>query len=191
MELTCEQLGITPDDIADRVSGKIADRMLAQIVPDYDDETGAQLETERPTAFQEMVRKRVARKVEAAVDAVAEKVLGEGLEMKLTALRFPQTNGYGEPKSEPLTMMEFIARRVDTYLSEQVDNDGRPGRDGYGSARNPRAVWMLEKYLSKHMADELNKAVKVANEKIVNGIAKTVEANLADITRRLKVEVKV
>lgn len=192
MELTCEQLGITPDDIADRVATKIATTMLASFTDDFDDDTGEPIKTETPTKFRSLVQARVNAKVSAAVDAITERVLGNALETKITALRFPQTNSYGEPKAEPLTLLEFIAKRADTYLSEQVDHEGRSGGAMYGSARNPRVVWMLEKYLASRIKDSMDTALRAANAQIVGGIEATVKANLKDIADRLsaKVEIK-
>ena len=191
MELTCEQLGITPDDIADRVAKKIAETMLVSYSDEYDDETGETVQTDLPSKFQTLVRARVEAKVSAAVDAISERVVGGMVEERLTALTFPQTNGYGERKGEPLTLLEFIARRADTYLSEQVDSEGRAGRDCYGSARNPRVVWMLEKWLASRIKDDMERALKNANAKIVGGIEEVVKANLADIANRLSAQVVV
>lgn len=189
MELTCEQLGITPDDIADRVAKKIADTMLAKVGLDYNDETGAEIETERPTLFQEMVRKRVARKVEQAVDAVANKVLGADLETRLEALSFPQTNSYGEPKAAPMTLLEYIAKRIDTYLTEMVNYEGRAD-NGYGGKSQARVVWMIDKHLQYVISTNMEAALKNANAKIVDGIAATVKAQLGELAAKLKVEVR-
>lgn len=190
MELTCEQLGITPDDIADRVASKIAATMLAKVVPDYDDETGSEIETERPTAFQEMVRKRVARKVEQAVDALAEKYIGSELEGRLETMTFPQTNGYGEKKGDPLTLLEYIAKRTETYLTERVDYQGRAGYSA-STADRTRVVWMLEQFLAERMKEQFSKALATANQQIVDGIAVTMKEKLAEVAAKLRVQVKV
>lgn len=191
MELTCEQLGITPDDIADRVATKIASTMLAKVVPDYDDETGAEFDTDKPTAFAEMVRKRVARKVEQAVESIADKRIGQNIAGRLEDMRFPQTNHYGEVKAEPLTLLEFIDRRVSTYLSENVDSEGRSGGNSYGDKSRTRVVWMLEKYLAEQMKGHFQKALANANQQIVDGIAKTMKDKLAEVAAKLSVQVKV
>lgn len=190
MELTCEHLGITPDDIADRVAGKIASTMLAKVVPDYDDETGAAFDTDKPTAFAEMVRKRVARKVEQAVDAIADKRIGENIAGRLEEIRFPQTNGYGEKKGEPLTLLEFIDRRVNTYLTERVDYQGRTGYSASQVDRT-RVVWMLEQFLAERMKEHFSKALANANQQIVDGIAQTMKDKLAEVAAKLSVQVKV
>ena len=188
MELTFEQLGITPEDIADRAASKIAATMLAKVVPDFDDETGDEIETEQPTAFQEMIRKRVVRKIEQAVDTVAEQAVGADLAARLDAMTFPQTNRYGEPKADPLTLREVIVRRADTFLVELVDHEGR-SRDGYGT-KQTRVTWLIDKHLQYTIDNALTGALKNANEQIVEGIAATVKIRLADIATKLKGTVK-
>lgn len=190
MELTCEQLGITPDDIADRVATKIAERMLAEVVPDYDDETGEQVASERETRFSQLVRKRVESKVGAAVDAVTQKVIGNCIEQRLEEMKFPQTNNYGEHKGEPLTIMEFIERRANTYLTERVDWQGRSGYGANGTDRT-RVTWMLENFLAERMKEGFENALKTANQQIVDGIAQTMKDKLAEVASKLKCEVKV
>lgn len=190
MELTCEQLGITPEDIADRVARKIADTMLASYSDEYDDETGETVQTDLPSKFQTLVRARVEAKVSAAVDAVAGRLLGEAVEQKIEALRFPQTNHYGEPKTEPLTALEFIAKRCDTYLSELVNHDGLSrSQSSYGDCKTPRVVHLLEKHLKYTIETNMNNALKSANAQIVGGIEAAVKANLADIANKLNVKV--
>lgn len=190
MELTCEQLGITPDDIADRVAEKIAKTMLVTVVPDYDDDTGEPIESEQETPFQTLVRKRVAEKVSAAVDALAEKYIGSELEGRLEAMTFPQTNNYGEKKGEPLTLLEYIARRTETYLTERVDYQGRSGYSA-STVDRTRVVWMLEQYLAERMKEQFSKALATANQQIVNGIAATMKEKLAEVAAKLSVQVKV
>lgn len=189
MELTCESLGITPSEIAEKVAQKIAERMLAEVLPGYDDETGQEVTEEKETRFQVLVRKRVAAKVSAAVDAVADQVLGCNLDKQLASLTFPQTNAFGEHKKEPLTLLEYIARRVDTYLTERVDMDGRSSSNSYSDKSQTRVTWMVDKHLAWTIQSNMEAALKEANAQIVGGIAETVKLKLADIAAKLKISV--
>lgn len=190
MELTCEQLGITKDDIAERVAAKIASSMLTEYSTEFDDETGEEVPVEKPSPFRTLVKKRVDAKITEAVDSIAEKVMSGDLEEKLESLTFPQTNSYGEPKRDPLTLREFIARRADSYLTEKVDYQGRTGYNASGQDRI-RVVWMLEQFLNERIKEEMTRSLASANAQIANGIAAAVKESLADITRRIKAEVKV
>lgn len=185
MELTCEALGITPDQIADKVARKIADNLMVR-KSIFADEDGEPAEREMSTEFGNRISAAVSVVVEEGVRAAAEKIVGERLVENLTALRFPQTNSYGEPKRESLTLLEFVAQRVDTYLVERVDSQGRTGSSAYGDKSQTRVVWLIDQHLSYTIKTHMEAALADANSRIAGGILDATKVALGDVLSRLK-----
>lgn len=185
MELTCEALGITPEQIAEKVATKIADDLMRR-KSIFANEDGDPVERVVSTEFGNMISQAVTAKVAEGVALAAEKIVGERLVENLTALRFPQTNGYGETKREPLTLLEFVAQRVDTFLTERVDHEGRSGSSGYSTKDNTRVVWMIDKHLKYTIESHMQQVLADANSQITGGILDACKIALADVLKRLK-----
>lgn len=193
MELTCEQLGITKDDIADRVASKIADAMMQSYRGADEDGSAHFGESE----FAARVEARVEEIVGNAVNAVADKHVPPNVEKFLADFRIPQTTRYGEPTRPPMTFIEYITEHADRYMREPVDSEGRSQDEARGTwygdrGTRTRASHMVHKYLHHQIEGAMKDALKTANEKIVGGIEAAVKASLAEIQAKLvaKVEVK-
>ena len=192
MELTCEQLGITKDDIADRVAANIADAMMQSYIG-ADEDGNAHFGESK---FASRVKSRVEEIVGDAVKAVADKHVPPNVEQFLAEFRIPQTTRYGEPTRPPLTFIEYITECAEQYMREPVDREGRSQDEArgswYGDRARTRAAHMVHKYLHHQIESAMKDALKTANEKIVGGIEAAVKESLAQIQAKIaaKVEIK-
>jgi len=77
VELTCEQLGITKDDIAERVADKIASHFIerAEMVSLDPEDGGGETSVAVPTKFADEIEAAVQQRIEDAIDTVLKAAL--------------------------------------------------------------------------------------------------------------------
>lgn len=93
-----------------------------------------------------------------------------------------RTNTYGEPKSPPMTFKEYIASRAESYMSEDVDYNGKSKAEGDYNWRScgPRLSVLMKSYIK----DSMEKAAKWPpvndiNKVIANNIEKAAKDAIA------------
>ena len=185
MSTSLEALGLSKAEVLELVANKLVESAMREYATDDEGNPYP-----NPTKFSRVLSQQVAAKVDAAVaraaDAYLKPVLAEGLDK----FRIPQTNRYGEPQREPMTFIEYLAARADTYLTEMVDHNGKTQQQGGYQCSTSRVAYMVHEHLNFRIKAEMTNALKAANDRIVEGIEATVKAKLAEVSAALKVEVK-
>ena len=182
MEFTLEQLGLTNEELQQRIIDQICEALL------WDDEDGY-----RDSEFARRVEKSVETRINDAVAAVADKWMQKEFVGHIESLTFDDTNRYGEKKGETLTFREYLVKRIDSYLTEQVDYQGKTrDQDSWSSWKgvNTRVGYMVDKYFHYEIENRLKEAVKVINASVADGLSKAVSIQIAQITENLKVSVQ-
>jgi hypothetical protein len=189
MDFNLEQLGITKDELADRVVDSIANRLLYREVANEDGNMVSGLES----AFSHQLEERLLKAIGEAVNALAEKHVVPALVDRVEELDFQPQSRYGEPKGEPITYKEYLAGRADTWLTQTVDHDGNEKGDYHfrdQSKKTTRAAFLVNQYFSRTVEKALKEAVGAANEKIAEGLEKAVAMKIREIAAGLKVDIK-
>src|SRR5665648_119368 len=116
--ISIEELGITKEDLTERVIDKIAG--------DFLDDDGYS------TLIERSINKRVQEAIDSAVKTVGEKVIDPNVAAMVEELTLQKTNDYGEKRGEPVTFIEYLTEMAQKYMVEKVDYQGRT-RDELGS----------------------------------------------------------
>lgn len=187
--ITLESLGITEKEIIGRVVDKIVDRLLEDQIRFSGD---GEEEGWRETGFAKELDKRVKGHIDSTVSALFDAHVMGRIEELVNGLTLQATNEWGEAKGETITFVQYLIQRAETYMTEQVNYDGKSrSKDHYGAwtAHGTRISSLVEKYLNFHIEKAMKTIVAKGNETLVSGIEETVKIKLAEIAEKLTVEV--
>lgn len=189
MNIDLKALGITEEELVNRIVDKAATTLLTEVTYDEDGD-----EIEISSSLQRKLRDNIQKGIDTAVDTLLAKHVQPLVESKLDTLLLVPTNQWGEKKGNPVTFVEYATARAEAYLTEPVNHEGktRSENGGYSwSAHTTRVVHLA----NKHLQYEIDRAMKTAladvNGKITGGIEAAVKMALAEVQAKLKVEVKV
>lgn len=190
---TLEALGITPDELGNRVVDQCVEILLSS--------TGFNPDTEEETRYASKFKREIELRIQKAVDekistlAAVHIIPRVGEMIEQADMR--KTNGYGEAKSPPMTFKEYIAHRADVYMTEDVDLNGKSKADlearnestyGWRSC-GPRLTVLMRNYIADSMAKHASAAVTDVNKVIAKNIEKAARDAIAAASANLKVSV--
>jgi hypothetical protein len=188
-QITLESLGISQNEVVERVVQKIADNLLhAYAVDDEGDEVVA-----GPTKFMAALQARVIERMDCAIEEIAAKNVLPNVASYVEGLVLEQTNKWGERVGKPVTFIEYLVQRAETYLTEPVNYEGKTKEEtgGYSwSKAQTRITWLVNKHLQYSIETAMKQALSTANSAIVKGLEETVKIKLAEVASKLKVKVE-
>ena len=176
MAISLAVLGISKDELLE----KLLVRLQHDAIEEMDDSLN--------TRFNKALREMIGQSVEAYAKKHLEKSVNEAVE----GMMFQEINGYGEAKKPPKTLREFAAAKLDSFLVEEVDRQGRTSAECQRQhdsfyKHGVRVAVLVEKYLMEKIEAEMKKALAGANAQIVGGIEAAVKSKLAEIAATLNV----
>lgn len=193
MTQTAEQLAallpvlgikLTPEQLEERVITQIVEFIINEPAQEIDldeyNEDGdirASYKERMHSRALEAVRKRIDNAIDSYIDAH----LANNFDSMVRAVVFPKTNGYGEKKGEPETLLEHFERKAREYMEQSVQYDGRVS-DSY-SRGTPRLMWMLEKAFKADMETAIQKALSGIGAEM----AKQLQETVARVAKGLRV----
>lgn len=192
MEVTLESLGITKEELSERIVKRLTDGLLFQEEQTADEDgvlCSYSTESEFAAKLQEMVRE----KVDAAVTDVASRTVVPQITDIIENFAIQRTNEWGEKKGEPFTFVEYLVKRAEAFMSEPVNSDGKTKEEVSGSwygSKTTRIAYMIDKHLHYSIQSAMQDALAAANANIVEGIKKAVEMKLAEIKTSLTVKLE-
>lgn len=190
---TLKALGVSPEDLADRIVDQAVQTLLSYT--GYADEDGEERTYE--TRFKREIEKRVQESVDAKIAALAaEHVLPRVGEM-IEQADMRKTNRYGEPVTPSLTFKEYIAYRAEVYMTEDVDYHGNSKADLEAKNEStynwrscgPRLTVLMRTYIRDTLEKEAKAAVNDVNQVIAKNIAQAARDAIASASASLKVSV--
>ena len=195
MEFTCEQIGMDQAELQERVVQGLVEKILGENRNNDCDEDGEYYPRGR-------VMKEVNALIEAAIKTSVEKIGDEHVypmaDKLITDHIFQKTTTWGEKKGEPLTFVEYLVKRAEEYLAEDVDEKGHSHRELQSNAYSQRdwksvgsrLVTMVDKTLTEKMRESMNAAAEDINITLAECLADTAKTKLREIAKVIKVEVK-
>jgi len=177
MAISLAVLGISKDELLEK--------LLVRLQHDAIDEMDELLNTRFNRALQEMIGR--------AVEAYAKKHLEERVKDAVEGMTFQETNCYGEAKRSPKTLREFAAEKLESFLTDEVDRNGRTAHECRQRSDSfykvgTRVVVMVDGLLMRTIEAEMKKALTGANAQIVGGIETAVKSKLSEIAAKLNVK---
>lgn len=187
MNITLESIGLSQDALAERVVEKLVEGLTTSL--DYDEEGGEFLGA---SPFARKLNDMVKARIDVIVNEMGEKhVLPRVTEM-VENMVLQETNRWGEKVGQPVTFIEYMTQRADTWLREEVDFQGKVKDQGSFSWRKfgTRVQYMIDQHLQYTVHKAMENAVKDANQSIVGGLKQAVSIALDEVAAKLKIEVK-
>jgi hypothetical protein len=186
--VTLEELGLTRDEILDRVVAKIADSLIDSYVMDEDGE-----ETATQSPFARAMQRKVQERVDKAVEEIAARHVLPNVAAYVETLCLQETNKWGEKTGRRFTFVEYLVDRAEKYLTEEVNYEGKTkGEDSYSWRKSgTRIAYMVHKHLQYSIQSAMEHALKNANAAIVGGIEEAVKIKLGEVAAALKVKTEI
>lgn len=187
MAVDLELLGITKEELQERVINKICADLLTSYLYDDDDEKAS-----RPNRFSEKLKKAVTDQIDRKVNALADKKLKPKISETIESLCLQETNKWGEATGKKLTFTEYLVKAAESYLTEEVNHDGKSKReDSWSSwkAYGTRISYLVHKYLHFSIETAMKEAVGNANKTIAEGLEKACKIKLDEIRQKLEVKI--
>lgn len=195
MNIDLTALGITQDQLIDRIIDKTVERLLETVGYDVDGDeiTEGTAITRRMDKAVKDLNGLVQTMLDAKVAELGDLHLKPLVESRLESLVLQRTNEWGEKEGQPMTFVQYLIERAESYMTEEVDYFGKTRKqEGYNWKRHStRVVHLMEKHLQGHIDAAMKQALANANSTISKGIADAVKMSLAEVQAKLKVEVKV
>ena len=180
-----KELGFSEDDILQRVVDAIADRvLLGELSEDYDGDMVAE-----SSSFARKLKDKIHERIDEAVENLAEKHTLPNINEYLENLTIQSTNQWGERKGESLTLIEYLTKKAEGYLTEDVNHQGKSKKeDNYNwRASNTRVGHLINKKIHFQIESAIEGALKELNNGIAEGLDGVVKIQLQNVLDNLKV----
>jgi len=183
--MNIKELGLTQEQLRELV----VERLCDQFMRGREDDEGNVYQSK----LAEQIEKKVAERIVAEIDKIAKKHVLPNVAKYIEALCLQETNKWGEAKKEKITFVEYLVKKAEEYLREEVNFEGKSKSqsDSYNwKSTQTRIAHLVHQHLQYNIENAMKEAVKNANAVIVGGLEETVKIKLAEIANQLKVEVK-
>ncbi len=186
---TLKALGISPEELGERIVEQCVEALL--------NSTGFNPETEEETRYESKFKKEIQARIQKAVDekiaALAAVHLIPRVGEMIESADMRKTNGYGEPKSPPMTFKEYIAHRAEAYMSENVNYHGKSKEEDNDSynwrSEGPRLTVLMRGYIRDTLEKHAKAAVTDVNKVIAKNLEKAALDAITAAAAALKVSV--
>lgn len=160
----------TPEIDASSIQFSIPASVLDRLV-DY---ASMRIVQDLQTRIDKVLRQRIDEAVTETFDRSVAEIAENAVADFLNKPR-QKTNTWGEPlPGSATTMAELIPAKVESWLSEHVDSDGKPAR-GFESNKRPTRFHHI---LDKHVRDALKAETKAAADRVTDEAKKVVAASV-------------
>ncbi len=191
LDLTCEDFGLTQEEMLNRLLGRMADKLLGMdsegmmLPEDCSEMDEEEYRYVKRNTLEKKLQTMMQVRVDQQVAKIAEEHVLPHIDKLIDGLKFQKTNSWGEPKSPPETVREYITRIANDYLSAEVDNYGKTKAQGDYNWRkhNTMLVWAIEKHVKWH----LDSATEQATKDIQGTFADQVSKLVNEVIRNMKV----
>ena len=181
-----QEIGLTQEEIQDRVIERIAEKSLSHMVMDdegFDCEVGSSLSR--------ALDKKIKDTINAAVESYGDKHVKPKIVEHIETLVIEKTNSYGEKKGEPITFLEYLIERAEVYMLEAVDMNGKgSGHPHRYKSDTTRIAYMIDQHLRYEIEGMVKKVMADANSKIAEGLQAAVKMKLNEVKVLLDVKTK-
>ena len=182
MAINLEELGISKADLQQRVIDQLCEILLGD---KYLNEDNA----ECADHFREELNKHIRTRIDKVIYELAEKYVLPNINKQIENVVIQETNNWGEKKdSKAVGFTEYMVHRIDAYLKEDVDRDGKSKGDANGYSwhkETNRITHCVGKHLQSTIDRAMISSVKEINDSINGGLENAVK----DALNRIKVTV--
>ena len=193
MTISIDDLGISQDELVDRVVDAAASKLLVRHVPEYDPDTGEIEVCHASTTLANKLNAEIKERIDEAIAAIAQKHLLDDLEGQIKNVVIQATNAYGESKGSPATFLEYIVSRAGAYMAEQVDFSGKDKASSGGyhfKGTQTRLTHAVHQHLQYTIETATKAVVQNCLSLLTDNLQETVKIKLAEISAGITVSTK-
>jgi hypothetical protein len=186
-----ESLGITKEQIIERVIEACADRIMTDCGLTDEDGNPRSCQENSPLAIK--LKAIVKERIDAGLAQVVDKHILPNVTQYIENVTLQETNKWGEKRGSLVTFIEYLTGRAEAYLTEKVDYQGKSQGESQGYSwigSQTRITHMVHEDLHYSIATAMKKALEIANSAIATGIEETVRIKLQEVCKSLQVKVK-
>jgi len=185
--MDASELGMTQEEMAERVIDRIAEKAMRTcgILYDPDDEESTEVDTRLAQRLDAAINARI----DADVKVAAAKVFMPAVETRV----FQTTNMWGESTGDVATFTEHIIAKANAYMAEKVDKNGKAKKKG-DSYQWIGIRTRLEDAIHRLLHDPLKEAmsivVKTNAAAFLESVQKVAKDSLAQTNLKISTTVK-
>lgn len=183
-------IGLKQEELQDRVVEALCEQLLASALSDEDGESVA-----RKSPLRQKLDEEIKKRIDAGVSGIGERHIMPLVASKLESFVIQQTNTWGEAKGAPVTFVEYLVRRADQYMRDEVDSEGRsqPEVSDYNRSSWRKAGTRITQAVDKHLHHNIETAMKTiltdANKTLAEAMKTAVEIKLNEVVKSVKLSV--
>lgn len=190
--INLQELGFTQEELQNRVVDGIIKQILSttRYNPDQD------YEFESDSDFKRKLDEQIKNQVTNTINSIAEANVLPNVNKYIEELVLQKTNQWGEKTGQPVTFIEYLVERANTYITEEVNHEGKSREEnknsGYSWNKNTtRISYLINTHLQYSIKTAVEQMLKSANSQIAKGIEDAIKIQMASILEKIKVETKV
>ena len=183
-----EEIGLTKEDVQERVIERMCDKLMGELCPADDEEPQG-----RSIFLRTKLDAEIKDRIDEAVVALADKHVLPGVTAMIEDLTLQETNSWGEKTGKKTTFVEYLVQRAEAYMTEKVNYEGKSQNEtrGYSwTGTQTRITHMVHEHLHYSIETAMKQALKDANSSICKGIEEAVKIKLAEALQGLKTTVQ-
>ena len=166
---TLEMIGLTQEQLTERVIAGLVDKLAERNVKDEDDRYTRTL--------REACQSRLSSLVDAAVAKIADERL-QGMCDKLVSGKLLQpTNEWGDDRGKAFPLSEYITKQSHDYLFTKVNSRGESS--GYQDKAKTRLEWLLDNSISATVKQIVEEKMGDAGNLLAQSVENSVRYALA------------
>lgn len=181
-----EEIGLGKNELQERVIEKMSERLLESIDSQEDGDT------RYPSMLQSKLQEFCQKKIDEAVQGLADKHVLPNVVARIEGLCLKETNKWGESKGTTVTFIEYLIQRAEHYMQEQVSYEGKSKSESSGyswSAAQTRITYLVHQHLHYSIKTAIEGALKDMNTKIAKGLEETCRIKMREFSEQMKIKV--
>jgi hypothetical protein len=187
-----QAIGLTQEEIQRRVIDRIVAELMEEEAGHYDEDTGQSYKETRASQLERELRKTVQTRIAEQVIAVADAHLTPRIREIIESTKLQATNKWGEKQSEPMSFCEYLVKRAEAYMTEEVNLQGktRGERDHDFKGVQTRIAYMVHCDLYNAVHKAVQEALTSANTMFAKSLQDMVNAKLAEVAGAIKLSMQ-
>jgi hypothetical protein len=187
-----KSIGITEEELQQRVVDAIVNRMLSSTAFNYDE--GQSFTTASPVYRK--IQESIKSAIDAKFDMFFESHVCPLVGTKIDDLVIQKTNEWGEKRGEPVTFLEYLIEQAEKHLNEPLDARGRTRsqcaatRDSFNPVRgSTRLANAIDQKIAMHLEQCVTIVVRDATDKVGTAMQDVLKNALETAKDKIKVKI--